>query len=146
MSQPPQTPPPPDGDHDTLRPTPDVTQARDLTNSDRAIREAALRRERGLLARITTSVDWRSGLLIPLLSVLTALIVGGVIVMLAGVSLVDTLAAYRALLVGSVGSVKAVSETLTATTPLILTGLAVAIAFRAGLFNIGAEGQLLVGA
>jgi len=119
--------------------------ARDLTSPDRAVREAALRRERGLLARITTGVDWRSGVVIPALSVLTALVVGAVIVILAGVSPADTLAAYQALLTGSVGSVKAVSETLTAATPLILTGLSVALAFRAGLFNIGAEGQLLIG-
>lgn len=145
MSQPPLSSPSPDSGDGRPRATPDAIQVRDLTSSDRSIRESALRRERGLMNRITTSIDWRSGLVIPLLSVLTALIVGGVIVMLAGVSLADTLAAYRALLIGSVGSIKALSETLTATTPLILTGLAVAIAFRAGLFNIGAEGQLLVG-
>lgn len=55
--------------------------------------------------------------------------------------------ALRALLVGSIGSFDAlVSATLVRVTPLMLTGLAVAVAFRAGVFNIGAEGQLLTGA
>ncbi len=58
----------------------------------------------------------------------------------------NPLAAYGALLQGGLGSVPAVAETLVQTTPLLLTGLGVAVAFRAGLFNIGAEGQLVVGA
>ena len=75
----------------------------------------------------------------------TALVIGGVIIMLTGYSLAETLEAYRALLQGSVGSLRAISQTLTEATPLIFTGLAVALAFRAGLFNIGGEGQLLMG-
>ena len=54
-------------------------------------------------------------------------------------------AAYAALFRGSLGSRGALSETIVAATPLILAGLSVALAFRAGLFNIGAEGQLLAG-
>jgi general nucleoside transport system permease protein len=54
--------------------------------------------------------------------------------------------AYRLLFQGGFGSVFAWSETLTRATPLILTGLAAAVAFRARLFNIGAEGQLYAGA
>src|SRR2546423_9688532 len=55
--------------------------------------------------------------------------------------------AMRALFEGAFGSWYAFSSgTLVRATPLILTGLAVAIAFRAGVFNIGAEGQFLVGA
>ncbi len=54
--------------------------------------------------------------------------------------------AYALLLQGAFGSRFAWSETLTRATPLILTGLAVAVAFRARLFNIGAEGQLYAGA
>ena len=49
------------------------------------------------------------------------------------------------LFMGSLGSWRAISGTLKETTPLLLAGLAVYIALRAGLFNIGAEGQLLVG-
>ena len=55
--------------------------------------------------------------------------------------------ALRALWTGSVGSIYAfTSGTLVRATPLILTGLSVAVAFRAGVFNVGAEGQLLAGA
>ena len=54
--------------------------------------------------------------------------------------------AYSALLRSSLGSPEAISETIVAATPLIFGGLSVALAFKAGLFNIGAEGQLLVGA
>ena len=54
--------------------------------------------------------------------------------------------AYLTLLEGGFGSRFAWSETLTRATPLMLTGLAVAVAFRARLFNIGAEGQLYLGA
>lgn len=53
--------------------------------------------------------------------------------------------AYTALFRGSLGSPTAISETLVAATPLMLAGLSVALAFRAGLFNIGAEGQILLG-
>jgi simple sugar transport system permease protein len=54
--------------------------------------------------------------------------------------------AYGLMLKGAFGSVFALTETLTRTTPLILTGLAAAVAFRARLWNIGAEGQLYAGA
>lgn len=54
--------------------------------------------------------------------------------------------AYVLLLEGGFGSRFAITETLTRATPLILTGLAAAVAFRARLYNIGAEGQLYVGA
>jgi ABC-type uncharacterized transport system permease subunit len=56
------------------------------------------------------------------------------------------LAAYGRLLDGALGSVFALTETLARATPLILTGLAAAVAFRAKLWNIGAEGQLYMGA
>ncbi len=55
-------------------------------------------------------------------------------------------AAYGALFTGGFGSTFALTETLTRATPLILTGLACAVAFRAHFYNIGAEGQLYLGA
>jgi general nucleoside transport system permease protein len=54
--------------------------------------------------------------------------------------------AFAAMAAGAAGSAFALSETLTRATPLIFTGLAAAVAFRARLFNIGAEGQLYAGA
>ncbi|MDO8732857.1 MAG: ABC transporter permease [Actinomycetota bacterium] len=109
------------------------------------ITEESLKQNRGFLQQLTTSVNWRAGILIPFLSVVTALLIGLVIIVLSGTPLSEALEAYGALLQGSVGSIKAISETLTAATPLILVGLSVAIAFRAGLFNIGGEGQMAIG-
>jgi len=60
-----------------------------------------------------------------------------------GVSVIE---AYRLMFEGALGSVFALSETLTRATPLILTGLAATVAFRAKFWNIGAEGQLYMGA
>ena len=54
--------------------------------------------------------------------------------------------AYTALLRGSFGSINAFSETITNATPLVFAGLGFALAYRAGLFNIGGEGQILAGA
>lgn len=63
--------------------------------------------------------------------------------MLVGAAPAD---AWHAVYSGSFGSSKAISGTIKETTPLLIAGLAVYIALRAGLFNIGVEGQLLVGA
>jgi simple sugar transport system permease protein len=54
--------------------------------------------------------------------------------------------AGRVLLLGALGSPLRIAETLSKTVPLVMTGLSVALAFRAGFFNIGAEGQFLAGA
>lgn len=58
----------------------------------------------------------------------------------------DVANGYRALLQGAFGSKIAIADVLARATPLIFAGLAVALPFRAGLFNVGAEGQLLLGA
>jgi simple sugar transport system permease protein len=99
--------------------------------------------------------------MLPALAFVTALVIGAVIIALSdidtlpllfsepgtalssmGTEIVDS---YRALFRGSIGSVAAVSETLFAATPLILASLGVALGFQAGLFNIGAQGQMLIG-
>jgi len=79
----------------------------------------------------------------PFAAVAFTLVVCSLLVAWAGVPVGG---AYWKLLEGAAGSGFALSETLTRATPLILTGLAVAVAFRAKLYNIGAEGQLYVGA
>jgi len=76
-------------------------------------------------------------------AVVFTLAVAGLLVAIAGAPVGRT---YALLLAGGFGSVFAWSETLTRAVPLILTGLAAAVAFRARLFNIGAEGQLYLGA
>ena len=80
------------------------------------------------------------------------LVVGGVIVALAVGALFlwatghDAVQAYLDMLRGAAGSPYALQQTVVKAIPLALTGLAVALAFRAGLWNIGAEGQLVMGA
>lgn len=83
--------------------------------------------------------------LVPIIAVVMALILGAVIMLATGVSPATIGESFLALLDGSLGSVSAISETLTAATPLTLAALGIALGFRAGLFNIGAEGQLLIG-
>ncbi|MCW2880061.1 MAG: inner-rane translocator [Sphaerisporangium sp.] len=72
-----------------------------------------------------------------------SLVVGTVIMMISGV---DPFAGYRSLLDGAFGSPQALGRTIQNATPLILTGVAVAFAFRGGLFNIGGDGQFAAGA
>ena len=93
-----------------------------------------------LLARLRRM--WRA-VSVPVSSVVLALLIGAVILLVSGSSPV---AAYSALLKGAFGNSAAVGRTLEKATPLVLNGLAVAFAFKAGLFNIGAQGQLLFGA
>lgn len=86
----------------------------------------------------------------PVFAVILAMIFGIIVIMITSPgSIVDrfnnALFAYSTLFTGAFGNAQNLSFTLTSVTPLILTGLSVAIAFRAGLFNIGAAGQLAVG-
>ena len=81
--------------------------------------------------------------LVPVGAVLAALCFCSLLIVWAGAS---PLAAFVLFVKGSVGSTFAFSETLTRTIPLIFTGLAAAVAFRAKLWNIGGEGQLYAGA
>lgn len=81
-------------------------------------------------------------IMVPVLSAVFGLIVGGIIMLAGGY---NPLAAYGALISGVAGGPYFIGETIRQITPLILTGLSVAFAFRTGLFNIGAEGQFIVG-
>ncbi len=83
--------------------------------------------------------------IVPLFAVIAALFLGTLIMLATNVEPATIARSFLALLRGSVGSVNALSETLTAGAPLILAGLGLALGFRAGLFNIGAEGQVLMG-
>jgi general nucleoside transport system permease protein len=93
----------------------------------------------------------RASFLRPIIAVVVALIIVGIMVMFStGGSLSTrfnaTLTVYQYLYLGSFGNLQNISYTLVLATSLIFTGLSVAIAYRAGLFNIGAAGQLTVGA
>lgn len=85
----------------------------------------------------------RSQFLTPFIAVFIALLISSFFILLAGVNPLDS---YKELFIGSFGSKNAVAETLSRATPIILTGLAASIAFRARFWNIGAEGQLYAGA
>jgi simple sugar transport system permease protein len=85
---------------------------------------------------------WFSGA-VSLGAVIVALILGGIVLKLVGG---DPLRAYSFMVKAAFGSLGVLSDTLTKATPLILTGLACAIAFRMRLWNIGAEGQFYLGA
>lgn len=102
-------------------------------------------------------------LLVPVLAVFSALVIGGIIIVVTdavvwaafreggiaeGVAAMwhSVATAYGALFSGALGDANAISESLVASTPYIFAGLAVAVGFRGGLFNIGGEGQLLVAA
>jgi simple sugar transport system permease protein len=82
------------------------------------------------------------GLIVPLLAVLTALVLGAAIIAATGG---DVARAYQGLWEGSLGRPRSISDTLVRTTPYLFGGLAVALAFKGGLFNIGVEGQITVG-
>lgn len=90
------------------------------------------------------SVDWTNLVLIPFLAVFTALVIGAVIIALTD-GIESILPAYQALFSGAFLGLRSISETLLAATPVILAGLSVAVGFRAGLFNIGVEGQMVMG-
>lgn len=76
------------------------------------------------------------------ISILFGLITGAIVLLVAGF---NPLEAYGVMVKGVFGSPKYISWTIIRSTPLILTGISVAFAFRTGLFNIGAEGQFIIG-
>lgn len=86
--------------------------------------------------------EWGTALLVPVLAIFTALLIGAIIIVVTGA---DVIAAYGGLFMGAIGSPRAIAYTLVEATPYIFGGLAVLIGFRAGLFNIGVEGQIAVG-
>ncbi|MFA5527387.1 MAG: ABC transporter permease [Peptostreptococcales bacterium] len=79
----------------------------------------------------------------PLLAIIVGFIIGAFLILLAGK---DPGVAYLALFQGSLGGMDKLGETFFKMTPILLTGLSFSIAFRTGLFNIGGEGQFLMGA
>jgi ABC-type uncharacterized transport system permease subunit len=91
-------------------------------------------------------IDWKAiayGSVMPILAVLVALLAGAVMLLLLGV---NPLEAYAAMISGVFGSVSGITQSLVKATPLLLVGLGICIAFRASVINIGAEGQIILGA
>ena len=97
----------------------------------------ALRRHRQ--ARLWSALQ---GILIPALSVLTAVLLGSVLILLDGR---DPITAFEGLFEGAFLEPRGLLATFRNMTPLVLSGLSVAFAFKSGLFNIGVQGQLIIG-
>ncbi|WP_099221023.1 ABC transporter permease [Listeria costaricensis] len=91
------------------------------------------------MAKVKSSLN---ALIIPITAVILGLLCGAVIMLAFGY---DPIAGYTALVEGVVSQPYYIGETIRQSTPYILVGLSVAVAFKAGLFNIGAEGQMLMG-
>jgi len=84
-----------------------------------------------------------STVIFSLVSIVLGLLVGAIALLIAGFNPIE---AYSAMLVGIFGKPKFIAWTIIRSTPLILTGLSIAFAYKTGLFNIGAEGQFIIGA
>ena len=82
-------------------------------------------------------------ILFSLISIVLGLLVGAIALLIAGR---DPIQAYSAMIEGVFGKPKYMAWVIIRSTPLILTGLSIAFAFKTGLFNIGAEGQFIIGA
>ena len=95
-------------------------------------------------------ISRKASYLVPMASVVLALLFGAILLRVAGANPWET---YRAMLEGAIGSPAqwregqyfSLVETLVKAIPIMLTGLSVAIAFRMRFWNIGAEGQLVLG-
>jgi general nucleoside transport system permease protein len=136
---------------DRREPEPEPAAGPGLAGDDDAIRAASLTPASRLAAYVRGG-----GVIVPLITVTLAFLIGGLVVLLTGN---DPIATYEAIFKGTglqwlfpwvTGDERTTAalnlqQTLIATTPLILVGLAVAFAFRAGLFNIGGQGQYIMG-
>ena len=88
-------------------------------------------------------VSWKVRLGVPVASVFAAFVVAGIFLMLTGKNPAEV---YAEMLNAAFGTPRGISETLISATPLILTGVAAAIAFKMLVWNIGGEGQFIMGA
>ncbi len=123
--------------------------------TDVAVRESTSDKRKPRAFERLEEFDAKNTVLVPILAVISALIVGAFVVAVTDIErlkhgdfggiLGNIWDAYRSLFIGAFGSWSGISETIVFATPLILAGLAVALSFRSGLFNIGATGQMLMG-
>ncbi len=81
--------------------------------------------------------------IIPIISILVAFVIGGIIILCLGK---NPIKAYGYLFSGAFGSSRKVAQTLVIASPLIFTGLTAAISYKCGVFNLGGEGQFIIGA
>jgi len=106
--------------------------------------KALIRTTRRLLQRLFAELKAALPKMLPqVIAILLAFLVGAVVLAVTGYSPLD---AYGAMLSGAFGDTFGIGQTFTQATPIIFTALAFLFAYKSGLFNIGAEGQFLVGA
>ncbi len=116
------------------------------------VKQTEAPQQRSLTSRFGSRVrKYSAALGPPLFAVILAMIAGAIVILITWPDktvdpFTNILNAYSALFTGSYGTLGSFSDTLVTVTPLIFASISVAIAFRAGLFNIGAAGQLAVGA
>ncbi|MEC8515469.1 MAG: hypothetical protein VXY86_02955, partial [Pseudomonadota bacterium] len=117
-----------------------------MTETTRTADRSMSEEMKSLLApTIESGSSWRDLFLLPMAALLLAMLIGALIMIATSVAPATILQSFVAMARGSLGSMHALSETVTAAIPLVLSGLGIGLAFRAGLFNIGAEGQMVVG-
>ncbi len=95
------------------------------------------------LGRVTDAVDTRKEVVYQIVAIIIAFMVGAIVLAVTGYS---PLEAYAGMLMGAFGDIFGVGQTLMQATPIIFTSLAFLVSYKAGLFNIGGEGQFLMGA
>ena len=95
------------------------------------------------MGRATDAIDTMKEIAYQVVAILFAFLAGALILYVTGYSPVD---AYTAMTLGAFGDIFGIGQTLMQATPIIFTSLAFLVSFKAGLFNIGAEGQFLMGA
>ena len=98
---------------------------------------------RNALSRVTDAADTVMEIVYQVIAILFAFIVGAAVLYVTGYSPVD---AYTAMARGAFGDIFGIGQTLMQATPIIFTSIAFLVSYKAGLFNIGAEGQFLMGA
>ena len=98
---------------------------------------------RNALGRVTDAVDTVKEVVYQVIAIAFAFVVGALVLYTTGYSPVD---AYMAMATGAFGDIFGVGQTLMQATPIIFTSIAFLVSYKAGLFNIGAEGQFLMGA
>jgi simple sugar transport system permease protein len=92
--------------------------------------------------KLINNIFRRDSWLVPLVAIILGLLLGAIVMFIGGY---DPVLAYSSLVVKIFGSSYDIGEALRTITPLVMSGLAVAIAFRSGLFNIGVDGQIVMG-
>lgn len=95
------------------------------------------------LGRITDATDTVKEVLYQIIAIIFAFVAGALVLYLTGYSPIE---AYMAMGRGAFGDVFGIGQTLMQATPIIFTSIAFLVSYKAGLFNIGAEGQFLMGA